>query len=123
MGAYNTETVLGVLGFVLLVAALVRAHSQSSSGPQLGEKEGILYFIGGITGPVKVGITRRTADQRLAELQTGAHQKLMVLGEFHVADAEDAEGKAHNLLAPYHIGGEWYKRSQALAFAESMRYS
>lgn len=110
------------LGLVAFFLCTRRTHRGARPGttPKAPAGKGYLYFIGGTTGPVKVGITRGSPWDRCADLQTGNPTSLTVLAAHLVDDPEDAEGRAHNLLADHHIGGEWYSRGPALEFERQL---
>lgn len=80
-----------------------------------------LYFIGAATGPIKVGITRTSPEERCRQLQTGHPARLKVYEAILVTDPHQAEGSAHNALAEYQHVGEWYEREYALSFAEAVK--
>lgn len=76
---------------------------------------GVVYFVGAAeSGPVKVGFTTdRTVESRLAQLQTGSHEKLLVLGKVDAGPA--VERAIHNVLSTHLVRGEWFEREPALA--------
>ena len=62
-------------------------------------------------GPIKVGISTRTAESRLKELQTGNPRKLRILKTIatHYKNPKRMEGKIHKNLAAARIPGtEWF---------------
>lgn len=69
----------------------------------------ILYVIGPMTGPVKIGISG-AALVRLKQLQIGHPRRLLVLAEAPGGEAE--EQAAHTFLAPWKLEGEWFDRSE-----------
>lgn len=83
-----------------------------------------VYAIGidqdsGIEGPVKVGISKHPA-YRLATLQTGSHQPLMVVGMFRMPTRElaaEVERNFHVWGNSKQLMGEWFdiQPSNALA--------
>jgi hypothetical protein len=76
---------------------------------------GVVYFVGAAeSGPVKVGFTSdRTVESRLAQLQTGSHEHLVVLGAVDAGPA--VERAIHNVLSAHTVRGEWFEREPALA--------
>ncbi len=76
---------------------------------------GVVYFVGASkTGPVKVGFTTdRSAESRLAQLQTGSHEELVILGTIEGGPA--VERAIHNVLSVHLVRGEWFEREPALA--------
>lgn len=76
---------------------------------------GVVYFVGAAeSGPVKVGFTTdRAVESRLAQLQTGSHEKLVVLGAVDAGPA--VERAIHNVLSTHLVRGEWFEREPALA--------
>jgi len=112
------EFTLLVIGIAIAAALGVRKAVRELRGPSEPARVieiGWLYFIGNGRGPIKVGITRSSPEERCADLQTGNPTRLQVLYAVAVQDLEAAEGEAHNLLAEHHVGGEWYKREPTLA--------
>jgi Meiotically up-regulated gene 113 len=84
------------------------------------EPYGIVYFIGAAeAGPVKIGFTAdRTAGSRLAQLQTGSHEALVVLGTVEAGPA--VERAIHKVLNAHCIRGEWFERESALALCSRL---
>lgn len=76
---------------------------------------GVVYFIGAKTsGPIKIGFTTdNTVASRLTQLQTAAHEKLIVFGRVSAGPA--VERAIHNLLHAHLVRGEWFEREPALA--------
>lgn len=76
---------------------------------------GVVYFIGAAeSGPVKIGFTTdKSVESRLAQLQTGSHEKLFVLGAVDAGPA--VERAIHNVLSTHLVRGEWFEREPALA--------
>lgn len=76
---------------------------------------GVVYFVGASkSGPVKVGFTTdRTAESRLAQLQTGSPEELVILGTIEAGPA--VERAIHNVLGVHLVRGEWFEREPALA--------
>lgn len=76
---------------------------------------GVVYFVGASTsGPVKIGFTTdRTAESRVAQLQTGSHEKLVILGTIEAGPA--VERAIHSVLSAHSVRGEWFEREPALA--------
>lgn len=105
---------------ILLMIAIIAGAIYDATLKDRQSKKGWLYFIGNHTGPIKIGITRSDPKERCRELQTGNPTKLKVIHSFHVNDPELCEAWAHDLLAEWHVGGEWYDRDAALALADEM---
>lgn len=76
---------------------------------------GVVYFVGASTsGPVKIGFTTdRTAESRVAQLQTGSHEELVILGTIEAGPA--VERAIHSVLDAHSVRGEWFEREPALA--------
>jgi hypothetical protein len=89
-----------------------------NTGRKLGV--GVVYFIGGAEGPVKVGWTK-TLTRRLSEFQTGNWQELRVLGTM-IASA-DLEIRCHQALREHRVRGEWFEREPALALLDDLSVS
>jgi Meiotically up-regulated gene 113 len=66
-----------------------------------------LYVIGtGKDGRAKIGRTKRSANQRPRELQTGNPDKLQILAWF---DGLGYTGtRLHSYYDPYRVSGEWF---------------
>ena len=79
------------------------------------DRYGVVYFVGAAeSGPVKVGFTSdRTVESRLAQLQTGSHEQLVVLGTVDAGPA--VERAIHSVLSSHAVRGEWFEREPALA--------
>ena len=68
----------------------------------------MIYFIRkGIDGPIKIGFTSSLAEKRMAQLQTGHHEKLHLLGT--IPGLISDEKSLHKELVNYHIHGEWFE--------------
>lgn len=102
--------------FVVLTLLLARAQRQPE------DKEGYVYFIGGrASGPIKIGVTTASPEERMKDLQTGSAVRLHLHGAFiAVEDLYDTEGRIHNALADYHVGGEWYAREPSLTLMREL---
>lgn len=71
----------------------------------------MIYFIQGReTFNIKIGYTRRDADRRLRELQTGSHEVLFLLAVIEDGD-EEHERLLHQRFADNRLEGEWFKPS------------
>ena len=78
----------------------------------------MIYFIRkGVDGPIKIGFTSTLAEKRMAQLQTGHHEKMHLLGTI-VGSISD-EKLLHKELANYHIHGEWFEPKPELLMAIS----
>lgn len=68
-----------------------------------------LYVVGAnCTGPVKVGISRSPAS-RLASLQTGSHEKLILFTCIVIPDKDRwIERTIHESLNMWRLQGEWF---------------
>ena len=110
------EWYAAAVAFIILVAWLMHHNRQNV------DNEGYVYFIGGRTaGPIKIGVTRASPEERLKDLQTGNAVRLKVHAAFlAVEDLYEVEGRIHNALAEYHVGGEWYEREPSLALMREM---
>jgi hypothetical protein len=77
----------------------------------------LTYFIGGESGPVKVGQSTNV-HLRLESLQTGHYQKLSIL-----ATTEQPEKELHLILDSYNarVRGEWFDRSRCMTMIRSLQ--
>lgn len=68
-------------------------------------RAGFVYFIQAASGPIKIG---RAADARvrLAEIQTGSHEELVLLAT--VPGGRVVERQLHQRFAEHRIRGEWF---------------
>lgn len=73
--------------------------------------DGVVYFIGGARGPIKIGFTK-DLPARLARLQSNSPVKLRVLLAVR-GDLGD-ELEAHGTFREFRLHGEWFKRSPEL---------
>lgn len=94
---------------------VLMAERNSTRSKMKIDPYGVVYFVGAAeSGPVKVGFTTdRTVESRLAQLQTGSHEKLVVLGAVDAGPA--VERAIHNVLSTHLVRGEWFEREPALA--------
>jgi DNA-binding XRE family transcriptional regulator len=70
----------------------------------------VVYFIqAGAGGPIKIGIAANL-QRRIATLQTGCPEPLVVLGTIAGGPLEEARLHAH--LRAFRIRGEWFKPSE-----------
>lgn len=73
---------------------------------------GFVYFIQGENGgAIKIGYTYNI-DQRIASLQTGYPDKLLVLAD--IPGDEVVESELHKIFSEYKLRGEWFKPSDEL---------
>jgi hypothetical protein len=73
----------------------------------------ILYFIQAESGgPIKIGIAR-DPERRLATLQTGNPEPLVIRRQIRCS--ADMERRLHALFRSAHIQGEWFRPIPALA--------
>lgn len=72
---------------------------------------GIYLICPAATGkPTKIGVSRRI-NSRLSSLQTSHYEPLKIEQEFWIENHKDArsvERKAHEMLRPNHLRGEWF---------------
>lgn len=83
---------------------------------------GWLYFIGPARGPINIGVTHGSPEEKLAELQVGNAAKLQIIYAREVADLQEAGGHVHNLLGEHSKNGEWYSREQAMGLMWAYRH-
>lgn len=93
--------------------AVVRAESKGSKGYVycIGEYDGMLSHLrhnGVIFSPkaVKIGFAQKSPHQRLRELQTGNHRKLVLIGYRRGTLADEA--KLHQEFIHHNVLGEWF---------------
>lgn len=67
----------------------------------------MVYFIrAGASGPVKIGYTSRDIKQRLASLQCGHPEELLLLAA--VSGDRTLEAELHQCFASHRLSGEWF---------------
>lgn len=99
----------------------VRTRSKYPGRDVTEDKEsgrGSIYFIKAENSTrVKIGFTELTPESRLAALQTGSPEKLILLGSFDGTMTD--ERNAHKALALHRLSGEWFEMTSAVeAFIE-----
>jgi len=63
-------------------------------------------------GPIKIGYTSKPVEQRIAELQTGCPDKLVLL---HTEQGTlDDEAAIHSKFSKHRVNGEWFRPSPEL---------
>lgn len=73
-------------------------------------KRGCVYVIGNKeVGVYKIGFTRRTVGERLADIQSMSPLPLAVITHFLVFDAPRIEQQLHQKFEKKHSHGEWFK--------------
>lgn len=76
-------------------------------------RDGLVYFIAARqSGMVKIGFTSKTAQERLAGLQTGSSETLEVLATIPGSTKDESE--LHRRFSALRITGEWFKLEGAL---------
>jgi hypothetical protein len=68
----------------------------------------IVYFVGGKTGPVKIGFTQQPMRERLKCIQNGSPIKLHVLATLNCTRIN--ERLYHKRFAAFRLHGEWFER-------------
>ena len=71
----------------------------------------------GVDGPIKIGYTSTLPETRMAQLQTGHHEELFLLGTIPGTISE--EKLLHKELERYSIRGEWFEPKPELLMAIS----
>jgi hypothetical protein len=69
----------------------------------------LVYFVGGVEGPVKIGWTQQPVKARLKCIQNGSPVKLFVLAVQPAV--RQREGFYHRLFAAHRLHGEWFNRA------------
>lgn len=73
-----------------------------------GEKHGQIYFIqGDVTKRIKIGYTSNAVNMRLANLQTGCTEKLVLL--LCIPGTLEEEKSLHEKFASHRLDGEWFE--------------
>lgn len=76
--------------------------------------KGFIYFAQVQSGPIKIGYTEKSIQQRLSCLRTGHYEELKLLGS--VVGTFDDEQRLHRLVGSSKIRGEWfYPSTEVLA--------
>ncbi|NNF55154.1 MAG: GIY-YIG nuclease family protein [Acidimicrobiales bacterium] len=92
-------------------AMIIRAIDQLPFG--IGTDRSHVYLIGDEQGAVKIGISHDPVE-RLASLQTGHPESLVLLSKVSYrtsADARAAETNLHTVFAAQRMNGEWFDLS------------
>lgn len=66
----------------------------------------------GKTDLYKIGWALGSTNRRLKQLQTGNPEKLEILMDFRVSDAESLEKYLHYFLLNKNVRGEWFQLSE-----------
>lgn len=90
------------------VKALDFGPYQSRPVPIKAPPGHIVYFVGGIEGPVKIGFTQQPIKERLKCIQNGSPVKLYVLATLPAPRAK--EKRYHRQFAAHRLHGEWFER-------------
>lgn len=85
-----------------------REYAREYHRQQTGPIKGVIYVIGGPTGPVKIGWTRGNVEARLKQLQIGNPLPLSILKTMKGTTHDETD--LHIRLTNYHIRGEWFER-------------
>jgi Meiotically up-regulated gene 113 len=95
-----------------------RARTESKyPGPdqttQQSKREGSVYFLrSGTSGKIKIGFTMLPPAMRLNALQTGASERLELLG--FIKGSKMLERELHVRFAPFRLNGEWFEASEEI---------
>lgn len=65
-----------------------------------------IYFIQTASGPIKIGLAKKSPVARMAELQVGNHERLILLTSF--VGTSDNELELHKRFAHLNVRGEWF---------------
>lgn len=77
--------------------------------PESYDEYGWIYVIqAGTTNHYKIGWTQHSPEKRRAELQTGSHLPLYVVGAFR-ARHKTIEAKFHKMCESKRLHGEWFE--------------
>jgi hypothetical protein len=76
------------------------------------ERTGCIYFLG-LGSFVKIGFTLKPIHERIARLQTGAPERLVILGLQTGQKHEEAE--LHSRFGRYRSHGEWFQNEWPVA--------
>lgn len=69
----------------------------------------MVYFVGGETGPIKIGFTQQPMKERLKCIQNGSPIKLHVLATLNATRIN--EKFYHRRFAQSRLHGEWFERT------------
>jgi hypothetical protein len=95
-----------------IVEAIDRAWGDFDPGPMGFTKppaNHLVYFVGGETGPVKIGFTQQPIKARLVCIQNGSPIKLHVLATLNCTRIN--ERFYHERFAAHRLHGEWFERT------------
>lgn len=107
--AYRPDVGLTFFAAMSYEAGDARAFTKVLS--HLGSSDGSrVYFIGGETGPLKIGVSKHPWG-RLSAIQTGNPSPLQVM--YLIPGGQRLERAIHEMLADHRVGGEWFGRPQA----------
>lgn len=71
--------------------------------------EGWVYFIQrGADGPIKIGFTTREPEERLAQLQVGSPDQLLLIG-YEPAWTISYERELHKRFSEHKLSREWFE--------------
>ena len=70
----------------------------------------MIYFIrSGSKGPIKIGFTSNSVEERMSDLQVGNPFKLYLVG--CISGGIDKEAELHQMFKDDRINGEWFRSS------------
>lgn len=115
--SYYFQSRLGTKAFLAEYQAcltgepLPKVAEKKPPKPNKVEQEPQVYFIGGPSGPIKIGISKNP-KRRLHGLQTTSPYHLKILAT-KPGDIEE-ERRLHSKFAHLRLKGEWFQRSQEI---------
>lgn len=93
-------------------AAATAFDAPPAERPAHSRANEIVYFVGGLAGPVKIGWTQQPIKARLKCIQNGSPIKLHVLATQCAPRAK--ERWYHRQFAAARLHGEWFERTPEL---------
>ncbi|MBP5456999.1 MAG: GIY-YIG nuclease family protein [Paludibacteraceae bacterium] len=87
-------------------------------------KDGIVYLIcDADKGLYKIGVTRKTAENRISSLQTGNASELFTIRRYPTNHPFRMETMLHNRFSAKHVMGEWFALTDddVICFSDTCR--
>ena len=69
---------------------------------------GYIYLIRNINFEYKIGITKKSVNKRVKQLQTGNPHQLEIVSFFFIKNYNKVEKSLHNIYKNKRLNGEWF---------------